>query len=172
MSYPMRLFVVLLTFIIALPVDAEDKPSSKPADAPRAALVRAGYTAVPLTVGPEDLLFCVEGRVGAEKVRFLLDSGAGQTVLDLAVAKQLKLELGEGAALVGPSGRGAAYQVKFPGLTLGSYDALKHWNRVEGLTSDLSGLSGPKGLLGIGALHEWAAVVDYPSRTLYLRPWL
>ena len=94
-------------------------------------------------------------------------------MLDLAVAKRLKLELGKGAGLVGPSGRGAAYRVEFPGLTLGTYDALKHWNRFEGLASDLSGLTvGPKGLLGMGALHGWAAVVDYPSHTLYIRPWL
>ena len=87
MVLPIRLLVVLLTFFLAPPVGAEDKPPAKPVDARRDALVQAGYTHVPLTLYsrllrpgvpvPTALLFYVDGAVGLEneKVKFVLDSG-------------------------------------------------------------------------------------------------
>jgi hypothetical protein len=71
------MLVVLLTFFLATPVGAEDKPAAKPADARRAALVRAGYTPVPLALDPRhrQLRVFVDGAVGPEKVKFFLDSG-------------------------------------------------------------------------------------------------
>ena len=124
MLYPIRLwFVVLLTVILGRPVGAEDKPPAKATDARRPALVRAGYTPVPLTVGPwGNLVPYVEGTVGTEKARFLLDSGCRETVLDLAVAKRLKLKLGQEAELVGLGKRWVGRRVLFPGLTFGPYD--------------------------------------------------
>jgi hypothetical protein len=173
MSNPMRLIIALLAAAVAAPVGAEDKPPAKPGGARQAALVRTGYTPVPLTIGTwGDFMLYVAGTVGAEKVKFMLDSGCGETVLDLAVAKGLKLKLGDEAASVGAGGRWAGRRVVFPGLTFGPYDISKDWHRFDGVASDLSGFSSgsPTGLFGMGALHTWASVVDYPARTLYLRP--
>ena len=73
-----RWFVVLLSFFLALPVGAEDKPPAQPAnpsDARRAALVRAGYTHVPLTPDPRQLSFFVDGAIGPEKMKFSSTAG-------------------------------------------------------------------------------------------------
>ena len=104
MASPIRLLVVLLTFFLAPPAGAEDKPSAKPADTRRAALVQAGYTHVPLALDPRCWFLYVDGAVGPEKVKFFLDSGSQVTELDLKLAKRLKLELGEEVASVGLGG--------------------------------------------------------------------
>ncbi len=174
MSNRIRL-LVLLAFSFIAPVNADDKPAAKPTDVRKAALLKAGYTAVPLSDGPKrDLKFYVDGIVGAEKVRFLLDSGDMDSAeIELAVAKRLKLMLGEEVAGLGAGGKHIGRQVEFPSLTLGSFDAFKDWHRFGGVASDLTQSSNsPTGILGVAALDEWAAVVDYPNRTLYLRPYI
>jgi predicted aspartyl protease len=172
MSSPTRQLVVVLTFFLATPVGAKDKPSAHPVDARRAALVKAGYTAVPLTLDSRHLILDVNGAVGPEKVRFILDSGALGTFLDLKLAKRLKLDLGPAVAPDGLGGRLISRQTRVPGITIGSYDTHKDWPHLPVLAADLSGQPGaPGGVLGMGGmLDTWAAVVDFPARVLYLRP--
>jgi predicted aspartyl protease len=170
MSYPIRLLVVLLTFFLAPRVGAADKPSARPADARRAALVRAGYTPVPLALDPRRLSFFVDGAVGPEKVKFFLDSGFRETVLDLTLARRLKLELGADVAMTGMGGVLVGRRTYVPGLMIGPYDTLKDWHMVAAKAADLSGWPGAPGVLGMEVLDPWAAVVDLPARTMYLRP--
>ena len=174
MSYPMRQLVVLMAVFLAPPVGAEDKPTAKPAnpsDARRAALVRAGYTHVPLTPDPRQLSFFVDGAIGPEKTKFLLDSGSMNTSLDLKLAKRLKLKLGEEAASVGLDGKLAGRRTYVPGLMIGSHDTRKEWPSLPVQAIDLSGHPGsPSGVLGVGVLDMWGAIVDYPARAMYLKP--
>lgn len=170
MSSPLRPLIALLALSLALPISAADPT---PADARRAALVKAGYTPIPLTVDRQ-LFLNVEGKVGPEKVRFQLDSGSDDTMLDLSVAKRLNLKLGEEVPSIGAGGERIDRQVEFPGLMLGTYNLFEDWKRFEGVAGDLSGVSNnpPSGLFGMRALQTWATVIDYPARTLYLRPTL
>jgi uncharacterized protein (TIGR03067 family) len=172
MACPIRRWlVVLLTFFLAQPVGAEDKPPEKPADARRAALVRAGYSHVPLTFDPLRMGFFVDGAVGPEKVKLLLDSGSGDTLLDLKLATRLKLKIGEEKATTGLGGSMVGRRTYVPGLMFGTYDTQKDWPNVAAQATDLSGWSGaPGGVIGAHVLDPWAAVVDYPGRAVYLRP--
>lgn len=174
MSYPMRRLVLLSTFFLAAPVGADDKPPAKPAkpaDARRAALVLAGYTRIPLTINPLRMGFFVDGAVGPEKVKLLLDSGSGDTLLDLKLATRLKLKMGEETATTGLGGSMVGRRTYVPGLMFGTYDTQKDWPNVAAQATDLSGWSGaPGGVIGMHVLDPWAAVVDYPGRAVYLRP--
>ena len=171
MPYPIRSLVIVLAFFIVPCVRAGDKPSARPADARRAALVAAGYTHVPLGLDPLNRSFYVDGAVGQEKEKFLLDSGSMNTSLDLKLAKRLKLKLGEEAASVGLDGKQVGRRTNVPGLMIGPYDTRKDWADVAVQAADHSGISrAPGGVLGMDVLDPWAAVVDYPARTLYLRP--
>jgi predicted aspartyl protease len=168
-----RCLVVLLTFFIAPPLGAEDKPSAKPRDTRRAAMVRAGYTPVPLVTDSHPGYFYVNGSVGREKAKFLLDSGCQVTEIDMKLAERLKLKLGETVAPTVVGGKSAARFTKFPGLTLGPYDTSKDWSQLDGLAEDLSGEpNGHTAVLGMDVLDRYGAVVDYPARTAYLRPLL
>src|SRR6185437_573036 len=89
----MRPFVVLFAFFFAAPIRADDKPAT-PADARRAALVKAGYTAVPMMLDAHWLSLAVHGSVGQEKARLLISGGTPDTVLDMKLAKRLNLPLG------------------------------------------------------------------------------
>ncbi|MBX9583145.1 MAG: aspartyl protease family protein, partial [Gemmataceae bacterium] len=128
--------------------------------------------AVPLAVaGPRVRLLQADGAVGPEKVKFLVDSGAGETLLDAAVARRLKLELGKESTQVGLAGRWVGREAIAPGLLIGPYDTRFDWTGFAVVAGDLSGwLSRPGGVLGTDVLGPWAGVVDYPARTLYLRP--
>ena len=116
----MRPLVVLLTFLFAAPAGAEDKPSAKldkPADARRAALVKAGYTAVPMTLDAQWLSLSVNGSVGQERASFLISGGTPDTVLDMKLAKRLNLPLGPEVAFGAGNGFAqlAARQMFAPG---------------------------------------------------------
>jgi len=175
MSYPLRLLVVLFALFLAPPaVGADDKPPAKPekpGDARRAALERAGYTPVPLAVEPRHLAFSGDAVIGTEKVKFDLDSGATWSSIDLKLATRLKLKLGGEAASLGLDGKQVGRWAYVPGLKLGRYDTRKDFPNVPAQAVDLSGRPGaPGGVLGMEVFDPRAAVIDYPARTMYLRP--
>jgi hypothetical protein len=173
MAHRVHLLFVLFMLFLAPPVGAQDKPPAKPGDARRAALIKAGYTAIPLTLDPLGTIFVVDGAVGPKKVKFDLDSGSiGDTILDLKLAKRLKLKLGEEAAAVGLDGALGGRRIDAFDLKIGPYDTRKDWPNLPALAVDLSDQSGRSrsGVLGVGVLDQWGAVIDYPARAMYLRP--
>jgi hypothetical protein len=170
MSSPTRQLVVVLTFFLATPVGAADKPSAQPSDARRAALVKAGYTPVPLMLKPGPFFIFVDGTVDSAKTKFFLDSGLPETMIDLKLAKQLKLALGAESETIGLNGNSIVRWTYATGLMIGPYDTRKDWPNVAIQAADLSGWpEGTGGVLGMGALDPRAAVVDYSARTLYLQ---
>lgn len=171
MTSPVRLLVVALAAAaLGPPARAEDKPPAKPDDARRAALVKAGYTAVPLvqhTFGPGGgaTLFAVECNVGTEKTKFVINTEPGNSSIDAKLARKLKLELVEAKRADGEVGRAA----DLGGLVLGGYDTRKDSNRLVVVVEDQSALGGIGGYVGRDILDFYAAVIDSPARVLYLR---
>jgi uncharacterized protein (TIGR03067 family) len=163
--------VALSAALLGSPVRAEDKPAAKPEHPRRAALVKAGYTAVPITYDPKNLFFFADGAIESEKVKFLLDSGARETVIDVKLAKAAKLELGAETPIQGIGGMATARKTSFSKMDIGPVDIGKDWAWLDGEVVDLSRWPGsPQAILGIEILGTRGAVIDYPNRTLYLRP--
>lgn len=148
---------------------AADKPAPKPADPRCEALLKAGYTAVPLTYDDGQLV--AEGQVLTEKGKFLVNTGTHLPLIERKVARKLKLEFGDRVPTAGSGGSADGRVVRLPGLTLGGYDTRKDVNRMPAVAADLSKLGNNlSGSLGVQALDVFAPVIDYPARTLYLRP--
>lgn len=101
-------------------------------------------------------------------LHFLLDSGAGASVVDLATARRLGLKLGERQTAIGASGRADCYRVD-------GFDA-----RVEGvpvattlLALDLSGPSRSccrhiDGLIGADFFRDHIVRIDFAAETIQL----
>jgi uncharacterized protein (TIGR03067 family) len=159
--------IVVCCFFAPLARGADPSPK-KPADARRATLEKVGYTHVPLTL--DKLYFHIEGTVGTEKVKFLLDSGSQGTTLDLKLAKKLKLELGKETASIGVGGVTVGRETHIPGLRIGSFDGGQESPQIAAEAADLSVWPGVPGVLGANLLDSWGAVIDYPARAVYLRP--
>lgn len=154
MTLPIRLLFVALAAALGSPVRAEDKPSAKPDDARRAVLLKAGYTAIPLTFDPKDLCFYADGSIDTEKVKLFVDSEFRETVIDLKVAKALKLELGEEVVSQGLGGKWTGRATEFHGLLIGPYDTTKDWLGVLAEAGDLSGWRGaPGAVIGMNILE-------------------
>lgn len=150
---------------------AEDKPAAKPDDPRRAALLKAGYTAVPLTYDPKNLCFFADGTIETEKVKFFVDSGARVTMIDAKVAKAAKLELGAETASPALGGVSTTRPTAFSKMNIGPVDIGKDWAWLDGEVGDVSRMVGsPQAVLGIEILGTRGAVIDYPNHTLYLRP--
>ena len=160
--------VVLCCFFFAPPARGADPSPKTPADARRAALEKAGYTHVPLRL--EKLYFYVEGTIGTERVKFLLDSGSQRTSLDVKLAGKLRLDLGNETTAVGVGGATVGRDTHISGLKIGRFDAGKDLPRIAAEAADLSVWPGVPGVLGANLLDTWGAVIDYPARALYLRP--
>ncbi|MBX9627525.1 MAG: hypothetical protein K2X82_27235 [Gemmataceae bacterium] len=163
-----RFVAVFAAVLIGPAVRAEDKPAAKPDDARRAALLKAGYVAVPLIA--EESRFVVECRIGEVKGRFLIDTGMDYTALDNRFEKRAGVEdVGEPVRAGALTARPGDIQ----GMTIGGYDTRRDANVGKVVLTDLSGFSGGlTGALGTSTFDPFAAVIDYPARTLYLRPML
>ena len=138
-------------------------------------LLAAGYRRVALTrngVGH----FETAGTLNGHKVRVLVDTGAGATVVELAVARALGLEfedeVGQGG---GAGGAGLdAYLARGAELRLGEFVP-----RVRALVAmDLShanaamaaeGAEPVELILGVDVFDAHAAVIDYDSDSLFLK---
>lgn len=139
-----------------------------PADPVRAALLQAGYTGVPLSVVRN--MLHVECTVQGEKTKMLLDTGAAPAVFDMAIAKKLKWELGDEYNGFGIGGKWVGRVVEFPPGKIGGYDTANDTNIWRAVAKDMPGEEkGVGGLIGTNVLEQYSAVIDYPTRTLYLR---
>jgi predicted aspartyl protease len=125
--------------------------------------------AVPLPTKFRDGLLWLKVEVSgtAEPLNFLLDSGAGATVLDLAAARRLGVTLGSPQSFQGVQGRGVAYRIEnFSARTAGVAIAPL-------LALDLSGPSRAchqriDGLLGADFFRGRIVQIDFASGTVRL----
>jgi hypothetical protein len=112
------------------------------------------------------LKVAVAGR--SEPLHFLLDSGAGASILDLPAARRLGIKLGRSQSVQGVSGRSAAYAVE-------NFDACVGGVAVPTrlLAVDLSGPSRAchqriDGLLGADFFRAHIVQIDFARQTLRL----
>lgn len=163
---------MLACLLTSLPAAAQTSVSARVASA----LEAAGYTAIPMT-RHGDAHLTVEMRVNGVPGRFILDTGAGRTVIDRAAQPRFD----EGRAVVaggvatGAGGSGLAIAA-LPGsrLRIGAYrdDAFTvHFLSLDHVNAAFSqrGEAPVDGVIGADVLVRGGAVIDYPDMRLYLR---
>lgn len=146
-----------------------------PAAASPAATIREGFVAVPLqTSGVGHFHF--QASLNGVPIEVLLDTGAASTVIDKAVADEMKLNLTPLGARGGGAGAGALaiWSVADASLEVGAV----HLQGTQILAMDFlniraalaaKGVSAPKMILGADVLRSRAAVIDYGNNTLFLQ---
>jgi hypothetical protein len=103
-----------------------------------------------------------------ERLNFLLDSGAGVSVIDMAAARRVGLKFLERQTVQGASGRGVGYRVE--GFRAQAADVAVASSL---LALDLSGPSSGchrhiDGLLGADFLHDHIVEINFAAQTLRL----
>lgn len=142
----------------------------------RTRLVADGYTPVPLREVGGGSMFVVPCRVGDRKLNLVLDTGAGLfAALTPAAAGRLKLVTPASARVLDGAGPRTAGATHLADLWVGDFRTDGGLTAVGGLTQLTSPAANFQlgvevdGLLGHTCLEQFDAVVDYPSRTLFLR---
>jgi len=125
-------------------------------------------TEIPFTFRSGMIWLKVEAGGSAGPLAFLLDSGAGKSVLDLGAARRLGVKLGARETVQGVDGRCAAYAVEGLGATVGSAAVPR-----EMLALDLRGVSGGcgarvDGLLGADFFREHIVQIDFAAQKIRL----
>jgi predicted aspartyl protease len=128
------------------------------------------FAATPIPFQFRDGMICLKVTVAgnSEPLNFLLDSGAGASVLDLAVARRLGLKLGESQNVQGVHSRSVAYRVKTFAAHIAGVPV-----PASVLALDLSGpghacQKGIDGLLGVDFFRGRIVQIDFVSRTICL----
>ncbi len=103
---------------------------------------------------------------GGAELNFVVDSGAGASVLDLEAARRLGLSLGKSETVRGVGGDAKAYRVQAPGMRLGSSALPSNW-----LALDLRHASGAchqriDGLIGCDFLRSGIVQIDFSASVL------
>lgn len=141
-----------------------------------ATLESVGYTAIPMT-RHGDAHLTVEARLNDVAGTFILDTGAGRTVVDRAA--QSRFDEGRatvaGGQATGAGGSGLAIAA-LPGnrLRIGNYrdDAFTvHFLALDHVNAAFAnrGEAPVAGVLGADVFERGGAVIDYPNLRLYLR---
>jgi len=162
----------LAALLCSLPVAAREAAPTALA----AALTPAGYTAVPMTRHGDSHL-TVDVRVNDVAGTFILDTGAGRTVIDRAAQSRFDegRDVVAGGQATGAGGTGMAISA-LPGnrLRIGDYrdDAFTvHFLALDHVNAAFSqrGEAPVDGVIGADILERGGAVIDYPNLRLYLR---
>ncbi len=134
-----------------------------------------GYVEIPLKKTASGLIE-VEAKVNGEDALFILDTGAGRTVLDTGSAARLHLELNQSESKAAGLGS-ASHPVQnsiVNELTIGSL----HIASLKTVVMDLSHVNEARvqiesaacdGVIGADILGGRSAVIDYSSYKLYLK---
>lgn len=139
-------------------------------------LTKDGYTAIKLNKLIIGHLY-LEGTVNGVKGKFILDSGAGATVVDETVKEKFKLNTANGADIPAAGAGGTGLSAKMaPGnkLQLGAYErdsfsiAVMNLDNVNGALKSV-GIAPFDGVIGADILSSGKAVIDYGTLTLYLK---
>jgi len=144
---PRTLLVLLVLAIASLPVVAEEIPFR--------------FT---------DGFICIDARMehGGEPVSFVLDSGAGVSVLSLRTARRLKLKLGAAENVRGVGSEAAAYRLE-PVRALAGGSALPAIPMAVDLSMADELCSRPvDGLIGVDFFEGRVVQIDYVHRCLRL----
>ena len=169
--------------LVSAHADNEKKPSvsAKPAtvvDPLRQMMEKKGYVAIPLIRHDEDNRFTVECKSGTDTFRLLVDTGATASSLDMDLVKKLGLKHRGETTSVGLGGRQKGVEVHLRELRIGDFDTRTVTDSFyfTGMDVTVSKEVQAKlkpgrinGVLGHLILKFNSAVIDYSTRTLYLR---
>jgi len=119
----------------------------------------------------------IKGQLNREEAVFLLDTGASHTVIDLAFAKKAQLDMELSSQLGGGIGTTTAqlHRLALQEFTLSGFKV----SDLELLAMDL-GISNEAflndedapsdGILGTDFLEKYAAIIDYETAHMYVKP--
>ena len=164
--------VAFAAMCACLPVSAQDAASAGPA----AALATAGYSAVPMKRHGDSHL-TVDVLVNGVPGTFILDTGAGRTVIDRAAQSRFDegREVVAGGQATGAGGSGLDISA-LPGnrLRIGDYrdEAFTvHFLALDHVNAAFlqRGEAAVDGVIGADVLERGGAVIDYPHLQLHLR---
>ncbi|WP_165971099.1 retropepsin-like aspartic protease [Luteimonas terrae] len=166
------LATALLCISALLPAAAQNAVPTRLAST----LEAAGYSAIPMT-RHGDAHLTVEARINGVAGTFILDTGAGRTVIDRAA--QSRFDEGRATVAAGRAtgaGSGGLAIAALPGnrLAIGDYrdDAFTaHFLALDHVNAAFAnrGEAPVAGVLGADVLERGGAVIDYPNLRLYLR---
>lgn len=137
-----------------------------------------GYVAIPLQQDEEGGCFTIECQIGAEKIIFLLDTGAERSSIDKQLAKKLGLESKGEVVAKGIEGTRTGFYTAIRGMSVGNFDTRELANEFDVAVFDFQTLQSKiperkhrkiDGLLGHSAFATCSSIIDYPRKTLYLR---
>lgn len=114
-------------------------------------------------------LITVQASVNGSAPRlFVLDTGAGGSVLDAAFAKELNLEMGEAIPMLGAAGADEGHQTDIDSLSIHDAAIGKTTVIVAGFMPALSEQVGVElaGIVGYDFLREFKVRIDYKHKTL------
>lgn len=114
-------------------------------------------------------LITVQASVNGSPPRsFVLDTGAGGSVLDATFARELNLELGEAIPMLGAAGADEGHQAEIDSLSIQDARIGKTTVIVAGFMPALSEQVGVDlaGIVGYDFLREFKVRIDYKHKTL------
>ncbi len=104
----------------------------------------------------------------SDPLNFLLDSGAGTSVLDLAAARRLGLQLGERQTVQGIHGRSVAYRLKGFAAAAASVAIPSSLLAVDLSGASVSCHQRIDGLLGADFFRDRIVQIDFAAQTIRL----
>jgi len=163
--------IVLAAALACLALAAHARPAGLDAT-----LRAGGYVAVPMT-RHGDAHLAIELHVNGVRGRFIVDTGAGRTVIDRAAQSRFAdgRDVVAGGVATGAGGSGLAIAaLPDSQLRIGAYrdDAFTaHFLALDHVNAAFSqrGEAAVDGVVGADVLVRGAAVIDYPNLRLYLR---
>lgn len=132
------------------------------------AFVHSSETAVPLMMQGEHLMVDVSIN-DSDPVRFILDSGAGSTIIDCAFADELGLERTGGMHAIGVGGAEEIDRIEVDRLAVGDFSisSLNLYCMDLSQISDMLGMDDQvKGIVGYDLFARVILKLDYAGRTL------
>ena len=131
-----------------------------------------GYESFKFTL--EDNSILVEGALNGKKGKFLIDTGAGTSVLHVAYAKDAGCKVGKMGeeTIYGVAGEAPAAWTDVTELTMGESVMKKRKILSTDLTNGLPGgvKVGQDAIFGADFLSQLDAVISYKERRIFLRP--
>lgn len=164
--------IALGCLLAQLPATAQNTGPARLASA----LESAGYAAVPMT-RHGDAHLTIELRINDVPGTFILDTGAGRTVIDRAAQARFSdgREVVAGGVATGAGGSGLALaSLPDSRLRIGAYrdeSFTVHFLALDHVNAAFSqrGQAPVDGVIGADVLVRGGAVIDYPNMRLYLR---
>jgi hypothetical protein len=138
----------------------------------RTGFERGGFTYVPVQVTEPGRIEVI-GSVGSNIYSFLIDSGSGGTVLQLAIKVRNRIPVwSNGAVYFGlEQGNIPAVSGQLPSFKLGTQDVSGKTVQFANLPNLKTGFSHPfGGIIGADLLWAHQAILDIGGRALFLKP--